>query len=98
MVFNVYKCIKHTFGTTLEQVYLLQATTNIFCFDPLYEAGRLCLREIVMAYLDVTVQLRGKGLFLHESVLMGRRVDGHFWRELIRILLYLHRLEERWWD
>lgn len=36
-----------------------------------------------MIYLDVTVQLRGKGLFLHEPVLIGRRLDGHFWRELI---------------
>lgn len=84
--------INHTFGTVLEQVYLLQATTDIFCSYQLYDAGRFSWRETVMVYLDVTVQLRGKGLFLRESALSGRRVDGHFWRELIGILLYLHRL------
>lgn len=79
-MFNVYKCIKHSFGAVLEQAsyYLL----FVLLLSPLR-----CLREIVMVYLDVTVQLGGKGFFLHESVLIGGRVDGHFWRELIGILL-----------
>lgn len=86
----MYKCIKHSFGAVLEQVYLLQPSYYLLLV--LLLSPLRCLREIVMVYLDVTVQLGGKGLFLHESVLIGGRVDGHFWRELIGILLYLHRL------
>lgn len=59
--------------------YLTVRPSNTFRFYHLYDAGR----RRGEGYLDVPVQLRGKGLFLHESAPAGRHVDCHLWRQLI---------------